>query len=712
MGLLDKVKKNEVILGFEDYCFLLRGQEKSGKDLRNGTLVLAEKGWTPIEQITTNDMVYGVDGKLHNVLGVFPQGKKQCYKLTFSDGTTAESSATHLWEVIERVQYKSKNTGLKNTVMKVRKVMELQEIIKVIKERGYKTHELYRFELPLLENPVEFKKAELPINPYLLGLLIGDGCLTVNNITFSNTEKDVIDKFKDIVYNDYGYEVVQYNGNNIQYIIKSGYQTNKLKQQLDDLGLLHKYSGEKFIPKQYLYSSIEQRKMLLQGLIDTDGNIKASGNPIFSSTSKQLCEDVAELARSLGAVCTWELDKREGKNDCYSINIMLKDNNIAVSSVKHAEKIINKCRMSKILVNIEETDIDDTTCLFVNAPRHLFIIKDYILTHNTTLYSDLVKEFYHDTSKGLLIPFEKGYSAISDINVFPITILPKTKIDGVERDGWDVFSDLVNELIETRETNGVKMVCIDTVDEFMKVAIEKVKRLSIIETGKPCKSINDCFGGYGRGRERLAVLIKEQTQKLRNAGYGVMYIGHTKYKTLKTKIDEVEYSILGSNLSEDYDKMIANDADIIMMITNEPKIVKGEIVGHERKLRLRSDGFYSAGSRFANVPETIECSAKAFIEAFKNAVKSASGIKDDKELIEKAQVQHQEILKENEEQLPDPQEKFKIVQAMKNKLNDLSLEQKKEFKELLSLHNFDFKEPNNNDLDSLKLLVDKFGLIV
>lgn len=343
---------------------------------------------------------------------------------------------------------------------------------------------------------------------------------------------------------------------------------------------------------------------------------------------------------------------------------------------------------------------------------YCFLLRGQEKSGKTSLYADLVKEFYGDTTKGLLIPFEKGYSAISDINVFPITILPKTKIDGIEKDGWDIFSELVNELIETRDENGIKLICIDTVDEFMKVAIEKVKRLSIIETGKPCKSINDCFGGFGRGRERLAILIKEQTQKLRNAGYGVMYIGHTKYKTLKTKIDEVEYSILGSNLSEDYDKMIANDADIIMMITNEPKIVKGEIVGHERKLRLRSDGFYSAGSRFANVPETIECSAKAFIEAFKNAVKNASGITDDKELREKAKAQHEEILRESEEQLPDPQEKIKIVQAMKNKLNDLSIEQKKEFKELLSLHNFDFKDPDNNDLDSLKLLVDKFGLIV
>ncbi len=328
----------------------------------------------------------------------------------------------------------------------------------------------------------------------------------------------------------------------------------------------------------------------------------------------------------------------------------------------------------------------------------------------TSFYADLVEKFYHDTSKGLLIPFEKGYSAINNINVFPLTILPKMKVDGTEKDGWDVFVALVNELIETKDTNGIKMVCIDTVDEFMKVAIEKVKRLSVIETGKPCKSINDAFGGFARGKERLSVLVKEQTQKLRSAGYGVMYIGHTKYKTLKTKGDEKEYDVLGSNLSEDYDKMIANDADMILMITQEPKIVKGEIVGHERKLRLRSDGFYSAGSRFKDVPETIECSADEFIETFKNAVKSASGIKDDKELLEKSKEQHKEIMKENSENLPDKDRKIKIVNAIKEKTHTMTPAERKKFSDLISEYKYDFKNPDSIDEDNLQILVDTFDL--
>lgn len=343
--------------------------------------------------------------------------------------------------------------------------------------------------------------------------------------------------------------------------------------------------------------------------------------------------------------------------------------------------------------------------------NYCFLLRGAEKSGKTSFYSDLVKEFYHDTSAGLLIPFEKGYSAISDINVFPYTILPKTRIDGKERDGWDVFAELVNELITTKETNGIKIVCIDTVDEFIKVAIEKVKRMSIQETGKPCKSINDAFGGFARGKERLAILIKEQTQKLRNAGYGVMYIGHTKYKTLKTKYEDTEYQILGSNLSEDYDKMIANDADMILMITQEPTIVDNKIIGNERKLRLRSDGFYSAGSRFKDVPETIECSAKAFIHTFEKAIKSASGIKSDKELKEKMEEQHNEIVKDNDLYEPEFDKKVLVVHNLQQKISTMTQNEKKELSDFVAQYKPNFKDPNSISDDLIDILVDKFSLM-
>ncbi len=358
--------------------------------------------------------------------------------------------------------------------------------------------------------------------------------------------------------------------------------------------------------------------------------------------------------------------------------------------------LLGKVRKNEVVLGFEE---------------YCFLLRGEEKSGKTSFYADLVKEFYKDSSAGLLIPFEKGYSAISDINVFPYTILPKTKIDGKERDGWDIFTELVNELIETKATNGIKLVCIDTVDEFFKVAIEKVKRLSVQETGKPCKSINDAFGGYGRGRERLGIIIKEQTQKLRSAGFGVMYIGHTKYKTLKTKSDETEYQILGSNLSEDYDKMIANDADMILMITQEPEIVDGKIVGNERKLRLRSDGFYSAGSRFKNVPETIPCSAEEFIKTFMKAVMEASGINSTKIFKDKVKEQHDAMEHEREITTSPMYDKKEIVGKLQAKVKGMSDKDKKDFTAFIAEYKPNFKDPESLSDDLIQILIDKFQLI-
>lgn len=214
----------------------------------------------------------------------------------------------------------------------------------------------------------------------------------------------------------------------------------------------------------------------------------------------------------------------------------------------------------------------------------------------------------------------------------------------------------------------------------------------------------------GRGRERLGMLIKDTIQKLRNAGFGLVFIGHTKYKTLKTKGDETEYQILGSNLSEDLDKMIANDADMILMITQEPIIVDGKMIGNERKLRLRSDGFYAAGSRLKHVPETIECSASAFIHTMQEAVKAAAHISSDAEYTKalEEEVAHKTVETTSSS---DDEVKVRIVAAIKNKLSELSAEEKKEFANFVQENKINFKEPTSVNLELLQFIVDKYELI-
>lgn len=134
--------------------------------------------------------------------------------------------------------------------------------------------------------------------------------------------------------------------------------------------------------------------------------------------------------------------------------------------------------------------------------EYLILLRGEPKIGKSQLYANLVTEFYGTPDAGFMIPFETGYKAINNINVFGQTISAgknfvynhETK-EEEEYTGWKLFVKLVDELVLTRKENGIKVVCIDTIDRFFDVAIEEVLRASRIETKKPCKSLNDAFSG-------------------------------------------------------------------------------------------------------------------------------------------------------------------------------------------------------------------------
>ena len=360
--------------------------------------------------------------------------------------------------------------------------------------------------------------------------------------------------------------------------------------------------------------------------------------------------------------------------------------------------------LSKIKKNEVKFGLENYVFLLMGVPK----------SGKTSTFANIVNEMYDgDFSKGLLIPFEKGYSAIDNVNIFPYTIVPEMIIDDVNYDGWDVFTQLVDEIVNTPEEERIKIVAIDTIDEFMNVAINEVCRQSRIKTKKPCDSINSAFGGFGNGRVHLRKMIKEQTEKLRGAGVGIFFIGHTKVKTLKTKIDEEEYQVLGSNLTEDYSAIFANDADFILMITNDNQIVNGKMVTGNRYLRFRGDGFYMAGSRFPNVPEQIPLDAKVFIQTLKNCVMNLAGVKDEKtmdKLIENEAKENKATREKNkkvsEEKLNELLTKIKQFGAS----DDTPIATKTELMGVIGEYEIDMKNPLNNNITSLQEIIDRFGI--
>ncbi|MGL6023763.1 MAG: AAA family ATPase [Fusobacteriaceae bacterium] len=349
--------------------------------------------------------------------------------------------------------------------------------------------------------------------------------------------------------------------------------------------------------------------------------------------------------------------------------------------------------------------------------EYLILMRGEPKVGKSTLYADLVKEFYGKEEAGFMIPFETGYKAIDGLNVFGQTISPGKNCvfndetgEEEEYNGWKLFTMIVDDLVETRKDNGIKVVCIDTIDRFFDVAIEETLRMSRIETKKPCKSLNDAFNGYGKGRVFLSSLVKAQFQRLRDSGYGIVVIGHVKHKTIKDKIQQEEYQMLASNLTEDLDSIVANDADFILMLSNEKTVKDGLVAGSERYIRFRGDGYYSAGSRFQHLPEKISLSAKGFVDAFNIAVKGAGNLSDEELL--NARVKQAEARQKDADAIAvrNDAERGRILDNIKKAFSEATDVTKADMVKRFSEYSINPKDPMQNKVENLRAFAEMYGL--
>lgn len=242
----------------------------------------------------------------------------------------------------------------------------------------------------------------------------------------------------------------------------------------------------------------------------------------------------------------------------------------------------------------------------------------------TTLFRDYIEELYDgDASKGLLVGvgYEHGYDMLDNLNALHV-------------DSWKDLMELKNWLItEKGKEHNIEIVAFDVVDEMIPLAEKEAMRLSEIKTQKKCSSINESFGGFGRGQEKVKELIKEYFAELRKAGFGTWAIAHTKDKTIKEKgmNDDEGYQVLTSNLSNSYESIFGDIFDCVFTGYVDKTIKDGRITSSVRKLALRGDYYVEAGCRFANnsIPEYIECcedskdTAKLLIKTLKDGLKGS-----------------------------------------------------------------------------------------
>ncbi len=367
---------------------------RTGKCLPNSELVVTPNGYKPMGEIKVNDLVASPKGKFVKVLGVYPQGRKEIYRITFDDKKYVDASLDHLWSV------KSKNDRTKGNKPRILTTKDMLNNFKL--ENGKRNN--YSIEKT---KPLEFEKKNLIINPYSLGAFLGDGyCNEKSLVTINNTELDVIKNFsKGLIGED---TIKQRNYKTFD--IASNHKKSNFKKGLEHYGLQNSRSYEKFIPKDYLYSDIEDRLELLRGLIDTDGFVNGCFIE-YSTTSKDLANGVKWLVESLGGKC--KISTRKGKYTKngkiietrlnYRVYFSFDNGIIPVSSEKHLKKFkVKTTNKDHFISNIEKLNQnEEMTCIYVDSEEHLFLTNHFIPTHNTQIgirYLTWVSAKYPETS--------------------------------------------------------------------------------------------------------------------------------------------------------------------------------------------------------------------------------------------------------------------------------------------------------------------------
>lgn len=367
-------------------------------------LVRTPNGIKQWGDIKVGDYLYSINGTVTKVVDIPIDEELDIYRITLRDGRTIEASEGHLWEVWKG------SSKIKRKYLKTTK--EIQNDIAYIRENSFESKYYIRNA-----GAIQYEEQNIPMNPYLLGLLIGDGSMSNkhtscgNKLHFTSTIEDM--KF----YGDF-LNLSYRTTDNRHHVIDYPNWGTIVKQ----LGLDCKNSHTKFIPDIYKYNTYNVRLNILQGLLDTDGSCPLNGGcPTYCTVSNRLAEDVIEVARSLGINC----NKRISYNKYGSVYEVIFYTNIPIfklpRKLNRQQNIVVRTRDSFIgITSIEYVGKKKAKCVTVDRNDGLYLIGDFVITHNC-----------------------KGVNATAAINNYanglirdwlmkPVTMI--TTIDGVEQE--------------------------------------------------------------------------------------------------------------------------------------------------------------------------------------------------------------------------------------------------------------------------------------
>jgi deoxycytidine triphosphate deaminase len=345
-----------------------------GKALALDTQVPTPDGWRTIGDIEVGDEVFGPDGRPIPVVGVSDvMTGRECRSVVFSDGTTVIADADHRWEAWS-------NDDRRHGRVRVVRTRDMEGNLR--RGSGYR----FRIDQTM---PAEYPEQDLPIDPYVLGVWLGDGTSTAAIVT--SADPPILEELELA-----GYAVRKASGP-IAYLVGGAGHTRdavtgrytrngSLSSRLRDLGLL----GNKHIPEIYLRASVAQRHALLEGLMDTDGYVDTLGRCDVTTVKYELACQYHELVSSLGyrsLVATKEA-KLYGKPCGWRHEVTFTPHRPVFRLPRKLarQRLTQRFNFGRAIVDIQPAPSVPVRCIEVGSERGLFLITDsYIPTHNSSL---------------------------------------------------------------------------------------------------------------------------------------------------------------------------------------------------------------------------------------------------------------------------------------------------------------------------------------
>lgn len=370
-----------------------------GKALSLDSDIMTPTGSIKMKDIKVGDVICHPSGGTQSVIAIPYRGIDDCYRVTFSDGTSVKCNKNHLWTVINRNHSKKQQT------------YSLEELVeKGLYRPGYREGEKYkapcgkitygRLPQPRWRIPchkiIDFKEQEVRLDPYTLGALLGDGNFDNNSTKFTSIDQEILNRLKF----PEGLSIKPITGSKCCYIITGSKKkgVSSIASYLESYGLKNLNCWEKFIPEDYKFNSKEVRLEVLRGLLDTDGYVNKNGLIEIALTSKRLVEDIQFIARSLGCLCHPIYQKashylgKDGERiqckDHFRLRIVPpKGLSLFHLSKKKEPSMQSKklnCRW-RAIKKVEYIGKEEQQCITVSNPDGLFLTNDFIVTHNSTM---------------------------------------------------------------------------------------------------------------------------------------------------------------------------------------------------------------------------------------------------------------------------------------------------------------------------------------